>query len=246
MLQEFKIDTFDKKIAELPDVPQLSAGELKACFDAPPEQLRQSLNGAIDALANETGAAQIGFQQSPSVHAGTVQEAIENVQGQIKNVAIGQIPEGSVSTEMLAEDVMLKFADLDQKRQDGDRALETQCESGRQALQNAVDSVASQVTAVNSSLTKKINTVSSTVNAKVSLYTGEYTGNNSNGTNSQTINLGYQPKMVFLYNHGNGIDRNFLIQGVNQITAWITSNGFAVKSSTYNNNGTKYGFVALR
>ena len=48
MFTERKITQFAAKVSDLPDTPSLSAQELKARFDACPEQLRQALNGVCD------------------------------------------------------------------------------------------------------------------------------------------------------------------------------------------------------
>ena len=59
MFTERKITAFQHKIADLPDTPTLTASELKARFDACPEQLRQALNAVCDdgkALENRIDA----------------------------------------------------------------------------------------------------------------------------------------------------------------------------------------------
>ena len=48
---DHKITQFQHRIADLPDEPQLPATELKARFDACPEELRQSLNAVCDDAA---------------------------------------------------------------------------------------------------------------------------------------------------------------------------------------------------
>ena len=48
---DHKITSFQHKIADLPDEPQIPAAELKARFDACPEELRQSLNAVCDDAA---------------------------------------------------------------------------------------------------------------------------------------------------------------------------------------------------
>ena len=48
---DHKITAFTHKIADLPDQPNLPADELKARFDACPEELRQSVNGICDDAA---------------------------------------------------------------------------------------------------------------------------------------------------------------------------------------------------
>jgi hypothetical protein len=48
MLQ--KLLAFTKKVADLPDRPSLNSAELKAQFDAAPEELRQTFNKLVDDL----------------------------------------------------------------------------------------------------------------------------------------------------------------------------------------------------
>ena len=48
---DHKITSFQHKIADLPDEPQIPAAELKSRFDACPEELRQSLNAVCDDAA---------------------------------------------------------------------------------------------------------------------------------------------------------------------------------------------------
>ena len=48
---DHKITSFQHRIADLPDEPQLPAAELKSRFDACPEELRQSLNAVCDDAA---------------------------------------------------------------------------------------------------------------------------------------------------------------------------------------------------
>lgn len=48
MFTDHKIEAFTRTISSLPDEPQISAQEMKACFDSSPEQLRKSLNAVCD------------------------------------------------------------------------------------------------------------------------------------------------------------------------------------------------------
>ena len=54
-----KQDTYEKRIASLPDQPNMQPDELKAYFDSSPEQLRQAYNGLCDALTEEIGRAHV-------------------------------------------------------------------------------------------------------------------------------------------------------------------------------------------
>ena len=48
---DHKITSFQHRIADLPDEPQIPAADLKSRFDACPEELRQSLNAVCDDAA---------------------------------------------------------------------------------------------------------------------------------------------------------------------------------------------------
>ncbi|MFS0904124.1 pyocin knob domain-containing protein [Priestia aryabhattai] len=80
-----KINGFSKKVANLPDVPTLSAAELKAYFDSSPEEVRVALNNLIDALGNavdgDSGADGIGVTNISGVTGNTVQTILESLKG---------------------------------------------------------------------------------------------------------------------------------------------------------------------
>jgi hypothetical protein len=48
-----KLIAFTKKVADLSDKPSLNPSELKAQFDAAPDEARQYLNKLIDALKKQ-------------------------------------------------------------------------------------------------------------------------------------------------------------------------------------------------
>ncbi|AIW03650.1 tail fiber protein [Bacillus phage Pascal] len=59
-----QLGAFSKLVADLPDVPNMSAAELKSYFDSSPEQLRKFYNNLVIALQStdsvDSGAANIG------------------------------------------------------------------------------------------------------------------------------------------------------------------------------------------
>lgn len=119
------IEKFEKDmkiIYPLDDYPNdaqgLTSEELKAKFDEGGEALKEYINTVLlPALI----ARNLGFERSDNVPADTIQEAIENLFGQIRNTAVGTIPNGAVTTEKiadasvtmgkLADDVMLVLND---------------------------------------------------------------------------------------------------------------------------------------
>ena len=94
-------------ISKLPDEPNdeggMTARALKATFDKAGTLAKTAINKLIAALGASTAAGNIGFARSTGVPADTVQGAIENVQSQIAGVAMGEVPNGSVTAAKLAD-----------------------------------------------------------------------------------------------------------------------------------------------
>ena len=172
-----KQDTYEKRIASLPDQPNMQPNELKAYFDSSPEEIRQAHNGLCDALTEATSstsaAAGLGFQRTAGVPADNVQAAVENVQQQLDAAVMGNIPSGSVTGDKLAQDVRDRFA----------------------AIESAAASEASTRSSGDSNLQSQINTHTSQIASKCEFVTGTYTGDN---TVERTIPLGFTPSLVFV------------------------------------------------
>lgn len=96
-------------IQQLSDLPNsddgLTADELKAKFDEAVLALKAYLN---EKLLPAVLAENIPFKQTPAITAGDIQTAIEAVQQQIVEAAIGVIPNGSVTKEKLAAEVIAR------------------------------------------------------------------------------------------------------------------------------------------
>lgn len=94
-------------ISSLGDEPNedngLSAFELKAKFDTAGRLAKEAINKLIAALGASTAAKNIGFARSTQVPAGNVQDAIDNVQGQLAGVSQGAVANGSITSEKLAD-----------------------------------------------------------------------------------------------------------------------------------------------
>ena len=170
-----KQDTYEKRIASLPDQPNMQPNELKAYFDSSPEQLRQAHTGLCDALteatSNASAAANLGFQRTAGVPADDVQAAVENVQAQLDAAVMGNIPSGSVDGDKLAQDVRDRFI----------------------AIENAARSEASTRSSGDLNLQNQINAHTTQLAAKCEVVFGSYNGN---GQESQYISLGFAPKAV--------------------------------------------------
>ena len=72
-MKNLKIDAFRNPVSNLPDRPMMSASELKKHFDSNSEELREALNGLIDLLVSNGGAADLMTAAGISV-----EKALEN------------------------------------------------------------------------------------------------------------------------------------------------------------------------
>lgn len=168
-----KLQQFSKKISSLRDQPNMQPSELKAYFDSSPEELRQAHNGLCDALTAVSAAAALGFQRTAGVPADTVQAAVENVQSQLTDAVLGNIPSGSVTNDKLAQDVRDHFT----------------------AVEKSVTTEASARQSADNNLQKQINTHTTQIAAKCEIACGTYTGN---GATTRIIALGRKPKAVWV------------------------------------------------
>ena len=172
-----KQDTYEKRIASLPDQPNMQPDELKAYFDSSPEQLRQAHNGLCDALTEATSgtsaASGLGFQRTAGVPADNVQAAVENVQAQLDAAVMGNIPSGSVTQDKLAQDVRDRFT----------------------TIENSVTTEASTRASKDSNLQSQIDTHTNQLGGKCEIIAGYYDGNEAA---SQIISLGRTPKAVLV------------------------------------------------
>lgn len=93
-------------IAALGDEPNeddgLTAAGLKAKFDMAGNLCKTALNNLVNALHAITAAGNIGFQSSENVPADNVQDAIDNVQAQIRDVSQDGVANNSITAEKLA------------------------------------------------------------------------------------------------------------------------------------------------
>ena len=176
-----KLTSFTKKIIDLIDQPNMQPNELKAYFDSSPEEVRQAHNSLCDALTTATSAAtaaaNLGFQATAGVPADNVQDAIEDVQAQLTDAVLGNIPSGSVTQDKLAQDVRDRFT-----------AIETAAATEVTNRTNGDNNLQSQI----NTHTSQISTLSS---SKCEVYIGSYVGD---GVEQRTFNLGFQPKALLL------------------------------------------------
>ena len=209
-----KLPEFEHKISDLPDQPNMQPNELKAYFDSSPEQLRQAHNGLCDALTEATSstsaAAALGFQRTAGVPADNVQDAIEDVQAQLTDAVLGNIPSGSVTGDKLAQDVRDRFT----------------------AIETAAATEVTNRTSADNNLQNQINThtnqISSLTSGKAEFVMGTYSGNDEY---ERTISLGFTPKAVILSDRAGRMESlNYATGGI--VTASNNPSGGALKICT--------------
>ena len=248
-LSDQKLTGFSKKITQLADQPNMQPQELKAYFDSSPEELRQAHNGLCDALCASDAAAGLGFARSAGVPADTVQAAVENVQQQITDAVLGNIPSGSVDGDKLAQDVRDRFT----------------------AIESAAAAEASARASADSQMQSLLSTHTTQIASKCEVYIGTYTGNDAA---ERTISLGFTPKAVLVmstngftsyyhnytnYSYGGlatpAMPVQFIHEGATYPVVKIINNGFQVFESSSadrdiyiwaNSDGTTYIYLAFR
>ena len=152
--ESYRQGAFTKRLADLPDQPNMQAAELKTYFDSSPEELRQALNRLCDALGEFSAAAKLGYTASAGVPAQTVQDAIENVQKQVRDASVGKLPSGCVDGDKLAQDVRNRLT----------------------AIEHAAESETNARTEADSAMQTDMNTVKTTLTVKTACNFGTYTG----------------------------------------------------------------------
>lgn len=226
---------FSKRMVDLPDQPDMSARDLKVYFDSSAEELRQSFNGLCDALSDFSAAAKMGYRESAGVPAKTVQDAIENVQQQLRNASVGQLPSGCVDGDKLAQDVRDRFT----------------------AIEKSVQTEANTRSTMDAALQQGLEQAGQVLTCKAEITTSHYTGD---GQTNREIKLGYRPKAVLLFregyytSYGNAMYGGLATDGApvmygDRIALGITDDGFAVlhnSSCAMNQNSCVYTYLAVK
>jgi hypothetical protein len=98
-----KLNSFTKDVSDLSDKPSLNPSELKAQFDAAPDEVRQYLNKLIDALKKTTvgdsGAKNIGVSPISGVTGNDIQTVLGNlttISGSNANGNYVKLPDGTL------------------------------------------------------------------------------------------------------------------------------------------------------
>ena len=240
-----KLTSFTKKIIDLIDQPNMQPNELKAYFDSSPEEVRQAHNSLCDALTTATtaatAAANLGFQTTAGVPADNVQDAIEDVQAQLTDAVLGNIPSGSVTQDKLAQDVRDRFT-----------AIETAAATEVTNRTNAVSAEATARASADTNLQNQINTHTTQIAAKCEVVFGTYTGD---GQASRFISLGFTPKALICAQSDGTIINGNRIQG--GIILPATSGGLTIETNGFrtlysddlywtNVSNRKYYYIAFK
>lgn len=89
------------------DMEGLSASELKARFDKAGNDVKEYINDELlPALEATTAAGNIGIAAITGLVADTVQEALQALFTALQDVALGDIPDGSIGTTKMADDAI--------------------------------------------------------------------------------------------------------------------------------------------
>lgn len=104
-----------KALSNFPNrIDRLKATQLKAMFDQAAKNVQADVKRLVSELCEPTAAGNIGFAPTDGVNKTNIQAAIENVQSQIAGVALGSIPDGSITAQQLADGAVTgtKIAEL--------------------------------------------------------------------------------------------------------------------------------------
>lgn len=233
--ESYRQGTFTRRLADLPDQPNMQAAELKTYFDSSPEELRQALNRLCDALGEFSAAAKLGYTASAGVPAQTVQDAIENVQKQVRDASVGKLPSGCVDGDKLAQDVRNRFT----------------------AIENSVQVEAHTRSNMDTTLQQRLEQAGQVLTCKAEITASHYIGD---GQVNREIKLGYRPKAVLLFregyytSYGNAMYGGLATDGSpvmygERIALGITDEGFAVlhnSSCAMNQNTCVYTYLAIK
>ena len=233
--ESYRQGAFTKRLADLPDQPNMQAAELKTYFDSSPEKLRQALNRLCDALGEFSAAAKLGYTASAGVPAQTVQDAIENVQKQVRDASVGKLPSGCVDGDKLAQDVRDRFT----------------------SIATSVNQEAAAREKADAALQQNQVAMASTLALKAEVTAAAYVGD---GQTKRTFDLGFQPKAVILMREGHYTHYSNTIYGgiatqdkpiaySDRNALAITENGFEVLQMAgcmLNQDTCSYTYVAFK
>ena len=233
--ESYRQGTFTKRLADLPDQPNMQAAELKTYFDSSPEELRQALNRLCHALGEFSAAAKLGYTASAGVPAQTVQDAIENVQKQVRDASMGKLPSGCVDGDKLAQDVRDRFT----------------------SIATSVNQEAAAREKADTALQQNQVAMASTLALKAEVTAAAYVGD---GQTKRAFDLGFQPKAVILMREGHYTHYSNTIYGgiatqdkpiaySDRNALAITENGFEVLQMAgcmLNQDTCSYTYVAFK
>lgn len=104
-----KLDKDLSHVSALPDIPTLENGYtpegLKKIFDRAGEDIKEYINTVLISELENSGAERIGTAEIETVQGASVQEKLENLALQIKDISNASIPEGTLVPEKFVPSV---------------------------------------------------------------------------------------------------------------------------------------------
>ena len=215
----------------------LSAAQLKQTFDFPAETLQNDLNNLESELEAVESAASIGADVIAvgDESDANVQAKLEKIYTDMQAISQGSVADGSITESKLSSGLDALIAKKNGVLQQG---LDAEKVGG---------STLAQIQAY----------------VDAGIVSGTYTGNTTGSSTTNTITLGFQPKLLVLRGHYPkatlsdndalaiivGTTGKILIDGESspkKITITLTSTGFTLTGKDMNYSTKTYNYVALR
>ena len=247
-----------------------TAEEVKEAFDSRGEELKAAINKLIDQLQSveigNSGARNIKATPISGVNGEDVQTILEGLKGQISTTVIGQIPDGTLTKELLAFDAV-EQRELDEEINEHNKVYASTTTRGHVQLSNATDSDSETFAATSKAVKDLSTSIASTISTMPKLVLGSYMG--SGGSTARVIDIGFTPKYFRIVGRfGSGeyisvenavdgfLDKSFRATGyavMGEVTNDVrrTTNGIIVNATNNNShsimnvNGQPYNYVAL-
>lgn len=234
----------------LGDYPSVDDGlnptQLKARFDAPATGLKSDLNGLMTELEATTSAASVGAAPmfTGDTSGANVQAKLDKIQSEIEAIALDEIPDNTITEAKLVSTYSSTLAKKNGNVQTG---LNSEKLGGKTLATIESD----RTTAINSAVASLTSSI-----------TGLFkTGTVTLNSGSNTVTIGFKPKMIIFVNNGTVADGGSAKLGVivgdtlicpyknNRYSVTITSTG-----CTFNQTGNvidqylkgSYNYFAVR
>ena len=113
--------TVHQQMPDYPSAEGYTANQLKTAFDAPATGLKGDINGLIDELEDTSSASNLGASAIADGDAsdGNVQAKLEKIYEDLQGIALGDIPDGTITKAKLDDDYSATIAEKDGTLQTG-------------------------------------------------------------------------------------------------------------------------------